>query len=89
MHLQTFLLVMEQGKLDVDLMIFSSINSIAKNKLIFSACIGQRFAKLEVYVVAAKMVFKFKLGYQGEDVGIKTGLVGAPNIEIVLSVRDR
>eukprot|EP00092_Neocalanus_flemingeri_P009084 GFUD01009779.1.p1 GENE.GFUD01009779.1~~GFUD01009779.1.p1 ORF type:complete len:270 (-),score=71.07 GFUD01009779.1:246-1055(-) len=53
------------------------------------ACIGQRFAKLELYLIMAKMIQRFKLEYHGEDVDIKSGLLNSPVKEVILSVRER
>jgi len=39
--------------------------------------------------VVVKLMQRFRMEYQGEDVGIKSGLVGGPDREIVLSLRGR
>ena len=57
--------------------------------LIFRSCIGQRFATLELQMMLAKVVQRFKLEYQGEDVGVKTGLINAPDSDVVLIFKDR
>merc|ERR1712173_536843 len=41
------------------------------------SCIGQRFARLELYVLLAKVVQRCKIEYQGEEINIRSGLVGA------------
>merc|ERR1711915_326922 len=53
------------------------------------ACIGQRFAKLELYVLMVKMIQRFHLEHQGEDVGVQVGLVGRPDRDVVLKILER
>ena len=53
------------------------------------SCIGQRFAKLELYVMLAKLVQRCKIEYQGEEINIKSGLVGSPDKPVVLTVTQR
>merc|ERR1711936_6809 len=50
------------------------------------ACVGQRFAKLELYLVLAKMIQRFRLEYHGGEVDVKTGFFGSPNIDVVLKI---
>ena len=58
-------------------------------KLVFRSCIGQRFAKLELNVLMVKVIQKFRIEYDGEDVGIKTSFVAAPDKPVVLKFIDR
>jgi len=53
------------------------------------SCIGQRFAKLELYMVLAKVVQKFSIEYNGGNIGLKTGLINAPDSEVVLRLTER
>jgi len=53
------------------------------------SCIGQRFAKLELYMVLAKVVQKFRLEYNGANIGLKTGLINAPDSDVVLRLTER
>ena len=79
-HLLIFHLAMEQGK--------DNFPNVAK-PLSPRACIGQRFAKLELYLMLAKVVQRFQLEYRGEAVGIRTGFVNTPDREVVLILRER
>ena len=42
----------------------------------YRSCIGQRFARLELYIMMTKVVQRFKLEYDGEPVGSITRWVG-------------
>ena len=55
----------------------------------FRSCIGQRFAKLELYMVLAKIIQRFKIEYKGDAVGMRTGLINTPDRDIVLMLRER
>ena len=43
------------------------------------ACIGQRFAKLELYMMMVKMVQRYRMEYEGEEVGALTQFVSVPD----------
>ena len=53
------------------------------------ACIGQRFAKLELYMMAAKAVQRFKLEGVGENVEFVTGMLNIPDKDIRLRFVER
>jgi len=53
------------------------------------SCIGQRFAKLELYMVMVKLLQRFQLEHNGEDVGMKTGLINSPDRDVVLTLKER
>ena len=52
-------------------------------------CIGQRFAKLELYMVAAKVVQHYRLEHRGEEVGLRTGFLNAPDKDICIKFTER
>jgi len=43
------------------------------------ACVGQRFAKLELYMLLFKLVQKYKFSYDGPAIGINYFGLGSPN----------
>ena len=45
----------------------------------FRSCIGQRFARLELYIMMTKVVQRFKMEYNGDPVGSMTRLVSIPD----------
>jgi len=53
------------------------------------SCIGQRFAKLEVLVMAAKVVQRYELGYAGKPIGLSTGILNSPDREVRIQLRER
>jgi len=53
------------------------------------SCIGQRFAKLEVVVMAAKVVQRYQLEHAGEPIGLSTGILNSPDREVRLHLRER
>jgi len=54
--------------------------------LIFShgprMCIGRRFAELECYILAIKILQRYRLEYHYEDIGVRTEFVNKPNKKI-------
>ena len=55
----------------------------------FRSCIGQRFAKLELNVLMVKVIQNFRIEYDGEDIGIRTSFVAAPDKPVVLKFIER
>jgi len=53
------------------------------------ACIGQRFAKLELYMMAAKAVQRFRLEGVGESINIATGMLNIPDKDVRLRFMER
>eukprot|EP00088_Acartia_fossae_P064635 TRINITY_DN79597_c0_g1_i1.p1 TRINITY_DN79597_c0_g1~~TRINITY_DN79597_c0_g1_i1.p1 ORF type:complete len:106 (+),score=12.87 TRINITY_DN79597_c0_g1_i1:85-402(+) len=43
------------------------------------ACVGQRFAKLELYVICMKLVQKYKISYHGPQIGVHYLGIGSPD----------
>jgi len=43
------------------------------------SCIGQRFAKLELYMLMVKVVQKFHMEFRGEEFGVFTHAISVPN----------
>ena len=50
----------------------------------YRSCIGQRFARLELYIMMTKVVQRFKLEYDGEPVGSITRWVGGLGLGLIL-----
>jgi len=53
------------------------------------SCVGQRFARLELQVLLAKVVQRYKMEYRGEEVDLKTGFVNYPDREVVIHFKER
>eukprot|EP00092_Neocalanus_flemingeri_P104678 GFUD01134110.1.p1 GENE.GFUD01134110.1~~GFUD01134110.1.p1 ORF type:complete len:474 (-),score=122.38 GFUD01134110.1:111-1532(-) len=53
------------------------------------ACIGQRFARLELYVMMVKLVQKYRMEYTGEAVGMRTGFITIPDKPINIKFIER
>eukprot|EP00092_Neocalanus_flemingeri_P104679 GFUD01134111.1.p1 GENE.GFUD01134111.1~~GFUD01134111.1.p1 ORF type:complete len:152 (-),score=27.35 GFUD01134111.1:133-588(-) len=53
------------------------------------ACIGQRFARLELYVMMVKLVQKYRMEYTGEAVGMRTGFITIPDKPINIKFIQR
>jgi len=53
------------------------------------ACIGQRFAKLELYLLMVKIVQKYRMFYTGEDVGTLTHMISIPDKPINIKFIER
>ena len=53
------------------------------------ACIGQRFAKLELYMIMVKLVQRYKMEYRGEEVGALTSFVSVPDKPINIKFIER
>ena len=57
---------------------------------IYRACIGQRFAKLELFTLMTKIVQNYKMEYVGDgELGIKTRLVTVPDRQIKIKFSKR
>ena len=54
------------------------------------SCVGQRFARLELFTLMVKLVQNFKLEYAGDSpIGIKTELVSKPDKQIKIRFSSR
>ena len=53
------------------------------------SCIGQRFARLELYLVAFRMVQRFKMEYDNEPIGIDYTGVGHPDRDVQIRLTSR
>ena len=53
------------------------------------ACIGQRFAKLELYMMIAKIVQRYRMEYSGEKVGFITQFISVPDKPIRIKFVER
>jgi len=53
------------------------------------SCIGRRFAQLELYVMMAKIVQKFRLEYKGDKIGCKTALISVPDKPVIIKFLRR
>ena len=53
------------------------------------SCIGRRFATMEVYCLAIKMLQKFRLEYHGPPVDVITEFLNVPDKDVVLKLIDR
>ena len=73
---------MEPGK-----RIFKRINYF--KFYIFRSCIGQRFAKLELYMMMVKVVQKFHMEYTGEKVGLLTQFISVPDKSVNIRFTNR
>ena len=59
-------------------------------KIVFRACIGQRFARLELYSLMIKLVQNFKMiDVTSGDVGVFTRFVSVPNKQIKIKFLKR
>ena len=56
---------------------------------LYRSCIGQRFAKLELYALMVKLVQRFKMEYKGDDVGTLTTFVSVPDKPINIKFIER
>ena len=55
----------------------------------FRSCIGQRFARLELYIMMTKVVQRFKMEYNGDPVGSMTRLVSIPDRPVNIKFTPR
>ena len=55
----------------------------------YRACIGRRFAQLELYMMMVKVVQRFQLQYTGEKVGILTKFVSVPDTDVNIRFTKR
>ena len=53
------------------------------------ACIGQRFAKLELYMMMVKLVQRFKMAQEGPALRAVTKLVAVPDGLVKISFSER
>ena len=53
------------------------------------ACIGQRFARLELYMVAFKIIQQYRLEYHHEPIDVDFTGIGHPDREVVLKMIKR
>jgi len=53
------------------------------------SCIGRRFAQLELYIMMAKVVQRFRLEYEGPEVGVLTKFVSFPDKEVNIKFVER
>lgn len=53
------------------------------------SCIGQRFAKLEMYVLIVKLIQKYKMKNVSGDVGTRTRVTVEPDRPVVISFQKR
>ena len=54
------------------------------------SCVGQRFAKLELFTLMVKLVQNYRLEYAGDgEVNTKTQLVSVPNKQIRIKFSKR
>lgn len=53
------------------------------------ACIGQRFAKLELYMLTVKLVQRFKMEQDGPQLGCATRLVSVPDGPVGIRFTER
>merc|ERR1712106_906431 len=53
------------------------------------ACIGQRFAKLELHMLMVKIVQKYRMEYTGEEVGTLTHMISIPDKPINIKFIER
>ena len=61
-----------------------------ENNVCPRACIGQRFARLELFTLMVKLVQTYKMEYVGEGaVGVNTRLVSHPDRKIKIKFTKR
>jgi len=53
------------------------------------SCIGQRFAKLELYMMMVKVVQRFSMEYAGEDIGVRTQFISVPDKPVNIKFIER
>ena len=53
------------------------------------SCIGQRFAKVELYLRMVKIVQRYQMEYEGEEVGTLTELISKPDKPINIKFIER
>ena len=57
--------------------------------MLFRACIGRRFAQLELYMLMVKVIQRFKLEYEGPEVGVFTKLINHPDKAVNIKFVER
>ena len=55
----------------------------------FRSCIGQRFARLELYLLMVKLVQRFHLEYTGPDIGTITEIIVKPDKPVNIKFTER
>ena len=53
------------------------------------SCIGKRIAQAELYVLAVKILQKYRLVYEGEQIGLVTTAVNKPDRDLVFKLVNR
>ena len=53
------------------------------------SCIGQRFARLELFLMMVKVVQRFRMEYNGEEVGTMTEMISKPDKPININFIER
>ena len=86
--LPTFLSAMEQGRNFVNS--FYDVMALLILNRDHRACIGQRFAKLELFTLMIKLVQTYKISYAGEEaVGGVTKFVTVPDKPVKIQFSRR
>ena len=63
--------------------------SLSDNLFYPRSCIGQRFAKLKLYMMMVKIVQRYRMEYKGEEVGTLTELISKPDKPINIKFIER
>ena len=53
------------------------------------SCIGRRFAQLELYMMMAKIVQRFKMEQEGEPLGVFTNFISLPDRNVNIKFTER
>jgi len=53
------------------------------------ACVGQRFARLELYMIMFKLIQKYKISYDGPELGVSYNGLGSTNGPLALKFEKR
>ena len=53
------------------------------------SCIGRRFAQLELYMMMAKIVQRFKMEQEGPPLGVITNFVSLPDRNVNIKFTER
>ena len=52
-------------------------------------CVGKRFAELECYMLAIKILQRYRLEYHHDEVGVATGFINKPDKKVRLKFIPR